>query len=386
MPDPTDRSPRSASRLLRRGADSVSQRFGRVWANAPLALQCGLAAALAWYVAAHLLKHATPFFAPIAAVIVLGASTGHRLLRTVELVLGVAVGIVVGDVLIAAIGSGPLQLGLVVVLAVGAALFLGTGAVIINQAAASAVLITTLYPPSAGIYYNRWVDALTGGAVAFVVHALLLPIDPLTGVRRSVRPLLDALTQALTQVAGALREHNVEAAEQALAKLRETGPTLEKFRESVAGAAETVAVSPMRWHSRGQLNLYREAAPHIDHAVRNSRVLVRHSASALRNSEHIPPNLPEALAAVVESIEWLHRELQHAQQPEAARGRAIEAIRLAYAAVHDGPELSTTAVAAQIRSVAFDILLASGLDEHTGREIARHARRQATPDQETSPA
>jgi uncharacterized membrane protein YgaE (UPF0421/DUF939 family) len=357
-----------------------------VWTNAPLALQCGLAAGLAWYVAAHLLKHATPFFAPIAAVIVLGASTGHRLLRTVELVLGVAVGIVVGDVLIAAIGSGPLQLGLVVALAVGGALFLGTGAVIINQAAASAVLITTLYPPSAGIYYNRWIDTLVGGAVAFVVHALLLPIDPLTGVRRSLSPVLDALTHALAQVAGALREHNVEEAEHALAKLRETGPMLEKFRESVAGAADTVAVSPMRWHSRGHLNLYRDAAPHIDHAVRNSRVLVRHSASALRNSEQIPQDLPEALAAVVESIEWLHRELQRGQQPEAARGRAIEAIRLAHAAVHDGPELSATAVAAQIRSVAFDILLASGLDEHAGREFAQHARRQATPDEETSPA
>jgi hypothetical protein len=89
---------------------------------------------------------------------------------------------------------------------------------------------------------------------------------------------------------------------------------------------------------------------------------------------------------VVESIKWLHRELQRGQQPEAARGRAIEAIRLAHAAVHDGPELSATAVAAQIRSVAFDILLASGLDEHAGREFAQHARRQATPDEETSPA
>ena len=307
----------------------------------------------------------------------LGASTGHRLLRTVELVLGVAVGIVVGDVLVSAIGAGPFQLGLVVMLAVGAALFLGTGAVIINQAAASAVLITTLYPPSAGIYYGRWVDTLIGGAVAFVVHALLVPIDPLTVVRRHVRPVLGTLTDTLTRLALALRDQDLESAERALAGLRETEPTLTKFRESVLGAAETVAVSPVRWHARGQLNLYREAVPHIDHAVRNSRVLARHSASALRNAEQIPDRLPDALNAAVESIAWLHRELDHGQQPEAARGRAVEAIRLAYVAVHDGPELSVTAAAAQIRSVAFDILLASGLDEPTAREFARRARRQA---------
>jgi uncharacterized membrane protein YgaE (UPF0421/DUF939 family) len=379
MPE-TDRTS-ATSGLLHRGADSVRQRLGRVWVNAPLALQCGLAAGLAWYIAAHLLRHASPFFAPIAAVIVLGASTGHRLLRTVELVLGVAVGIVVGDVLIAAIGSGPIQLGIVVTLAVGAALFLGSGALIVNQAAASAVLITTLYPPSAGIYYDRWIDTLVGGAVAFVVHALLVPIDPLTAVRRNVRPVLDALTNTLARVAVALREHDLEGAEQALAGLRETEPTLVKFQESVLGAAETVAVSPVRWDTRGQLGRYRAAAPHLDHAVRNSRVLARHSASALRNSEQIPVRLPEALDAVVESIVWLQRELDRGQPPEAARGRAIQAIRLAYAAVHDGPELSTTAAAAQIRSVAFDILLASGLDELTAREFAQHARRQMTPEQ-----
>jgi uncharacterized membrane protein YgaE (UPF0421/DUF939 family) len=378
MPYP-DRTSHNASGLLRRGADSAAQRLGRVWVNAPLALQCGLAAGLAWYVAAQLLHHSTPFFAPIAAVIVLGASTGRRLLRTVELVLGVAVGIVVGDVLVAAIGAGPFQLGLVVMLAVCAALFLGTGAVIINQAAASAVLITTLYPPSAGIYYDRWVDTLIGGAVAFVVHALLVPIDPLTVVRRHVRPVLGTLADTLTRLALALRDQDLESAEQALAGLRETEPTLAKFRESVLGAAETVAVSPVRWHARGQLNRYREAVPHIDHAVRNSRVLARHSASALRNAEQIPARLPEALDAAVESISWLHRELDHGQQPEAARGRAVQAIRLAYVAVHDGPELSVTAAAAQIRSVAFDILLASGLDEPTAREFARHARRQAAP-------
>jgi uncharacterized membrane protein YgaE (UPF0421/DUF939 family) len=379
MPETDRTSPTSG--LLRAGAESVRQRLGRVWVNAPLALQCGLAAGLAWYIAAHLLKHASPFFAPIAAVIVLGASTGHRLVRTVELVLGVAVGIVVGDVLIAAIGSGPIQLGLVVMLAVGAALFLGTGALIVNQAAASAVLITTLYPPSAGIYYGRWIDTLVGGAVAFVVHALLVPIDPLTAVRRNVRPVLDALTDTLTRVAVALREHDLEGAEQALARLRETEPTLVKFRESVLGAAETVAVSPVRWDARGQLGRYRGAAPHLDHAVRNSRVLARQSASALRNSEQIPARLPEALDAVVESITWLQRELETGQPPEAARGRAIQAIRLAYAAVHDGSELSATAAAAQIRSVAFDILLASGLDELTAREFVQYARHQVTPEQ-----
>src|SRR5690242_6449858 len=68
--------------------------------------QCAIAAGIAWLVAADLLGHQTPFFAPVAAVVALGTSYGQRLRRVAEVTVGVAVGVALGDLLVAALGSG----------------------------------------------------------------------------------------------------------------------------------------------------------------------------------------------------------------------------------------------------------------------------------------
>ena len=63
--------------------------------------QCAIAAGVAWLIASDLLGHDTPFFAPIAAVVSLGTSYGQRLRRVVEVTIGVAIGVLVGDLLVA---------------------------------------------------------------------------------------------------------------------------------------------------------------------------------------------------------------------------------------------------------------------------------------------
>jgi len=99
------------SELRLRSTTNVVDRLRRLRGSALLAAQAGVAAGLAWVVAHDLVGHPRPFFAPIAAVIVLNVSVGQRLRRAVELVLGVAVGILVGDLLIYFIGSGAWQIG-----------------------------------------------------------------------------------------------------------------------------------------------------------------------------------------------------------------------------------------------------------------------------------
>ncbi len=72
--------------------------------------------------ATDLIGHQRPFFAPIAAVVSLNGA--RRMRRAVELVVGVSVGVGVGDLLISVIGSGPWQIGLVVALAMTTAVWL----------------------------------------------------------------------------------------------------------------------------------------------------------------------------------------------------------------------------------------------------------------------
>ena len=103
-----------------------------------------------------------PVFAPISAVSTLAASVGQRLRRTVELIIGVTVGVLVGDLLLTVTGTGWWQLALIVVLAILVALFLAGSAAVVIQAGATAVLIATLSPSVRDLEIPRFVDALSG--------------------------------------------------------------------------------------------------------------------------------------------------------------------------------------------------------------------------------
>src|SRR6185437_1518557 len=110
------------------------------------------AAVLAWYVALLLLPDQRPAFASIAAVISVGATYGQRGARAAELIGGVVVGLSVADVIVRAIGSGPLQMGLMVVLAMSTAVVLGGGA---------PLGVTSLFfPPDPALIVGRAVQAV----------------------------------------------------------------------------------------------------------------------------------------------------------------------------------------------------------------------------------
>ncbi len=132
-------------------------------------VQAALAAGLSWLVAVHTVDHRAPFFAPVAAVVCLGITLGQRLRRVTELIVGVGLGVAVGDLLISAIGTGPWQIALVVALAMSVAVLLDGGAVITVQSAVSAILMVTLYLPGDTSGLNRLVDGLIGGVTGLVV-------------------------------------------------------------------------------------------------------------------------------------------------------------------------------------------------------------------------
>ena len=93
-------------RMWSRGRTSLRVRVARLRSKSFAIAQCALAAGIAWFIAADLLGHQTPFFAPIAAVVSLGTSYGQRLRRVAEVTIGVAVGVLLGDLLVFWLGSG----------------------------------------------------------------------------------------------------------------------------------------------------------------------------------------------------------------------------------------------------------------------------------------
>ncbi|GAA1812143.1 aromatic acid exporter family protein [Luedemannella flava] len=345
----------------------------RARANLLVAVQGGLAAGLAWWFAADVLHHYRPFFAPISSLIVIGTLVGQRVRRALELVLGVAVGIALGDVLILFIGVGPIQIAVVVILAIIAVVFLGGGALMISQAASSAVLVATLAPPSTGIYFSRFFDALIGGLAGLAVVTILLPLNPLRAVARAADPALRTLSGALMRVHEALGQRQSAWALDALDDLRAGEATQAQFRDILPVGRETVTLAPVRWRSRGELSQYVDAAVHIDRVWRNARVMARRVAYLIEDGEYAPPELVGAVRELAEGVTALRRDLAAGVEPLETRERALTAVRHAGEAYVQVLDLSGNAVVATVRNASTDLLQAAGVGYKEADGLIRRA-------------
>lgn len=344
----------------------------RARAGLMLAVQAGLAAGIAWYLAHDVIGRPAPFFAPIAAVITLASSVGQRARRTVELVLGVAIGIGVGDALILLIGSGPWQIGLIVLLAVVIATAVGGGSPLIVQSASSAVLVATL-TSATGLPWTRFFDALVGGGVGLTVMTLLLPLNPLSVVKRAADPALRALADGLREVGAAMAGRDADAAELALARLRAAETSFAAFSAAVSAAEENVAFAPARWRTRGALAQYVDGAREVTYALRNTRVLIRRVGTALGDGEKLPEVLSDAVGLLGDAVDLLREEWAKGTEPMAARERALSAVSEAAKAYDDGVGFSGGVVVAQVRSAATDLLRAAGVDVAEAPRLVRRA-------------
>jgi uncharacterized membrane protein YgaE (UPF0421/DUF939 family) len=355
-------------------AAAIRDRLTRVRENALLAVQAGCAAGVAWFVAHDLVGHAQPFFAPVAAVVALGAALGHRIRRVVELAIGVAVGVLVGDALIYLIGTGPLQLGAVVMLAVVLVVFFVRGSpVLVIQAASSAVLVATVQPPTTGLAYPRFLDALIGGGIGLLVTALLLPPNPVSVAQRAVEPLLAAIADGFEAVAGALDARDQGAAEEALRGLRTTNAELAAYTEALTASREAVRLSPLWWHLRDQLARYVDIAPDLDRVTRNARVLARRAVTLLRDREPVPTELLAAVEALGTATRKLGRALERGEEPVTTRELVRCAVRHASQAHEATLGFSGQMTIGQIRFVATDLLRATGLDRTEAEKAVRAA-------------
>ncbi|MFJ8960417.1 aromatic acid exporter family protein [Lentzea sp. NPDC102401] len=347
--------------------DAVGRGFSR-WRGAALPIvQSALSAGLAWTVATLVIGHEHPFFAPIAAVVSLGVSLGQRLRRVGELVVGVSVGVGVGDALISWIGSGPWQIALVVGLAMSAAVLLDGGSVIALQAGSSAVLVATLLPPSAGGGFDRMIDALTGGLVGLAVAALI-PANPVTVAQRQLKALTNTLSLALRTLAEALMEKDSVKAAGVLAELRTSQTTIDDYKSALQTGSEIAKIAPIRWRSKDELKRYQTAAGPVDYAIRNTRVLARRAMAALKADEPIPDGVPDVLKDYADAVDCLKGELEKGAEPKLTREAVRDAARHLTARRLGGDGFSSKVVLAQIRSVAVDLLQATGLNRSEAME------------------
>lgn len=382
MPGPRpSRIPERAAPFLEdaaeRGRVSVRTRLDRVRVAWRSVVQAGLAAAIAYLVATKVFGHPRPFFAPVAAIITLGLAFSERGRRAFELAVGVPLGIAIGDALISITGVGAWQLALVVMLAICIALLVGRGQLLVSQAAVSAALVATLQPPSSGITFARFVDALVGGAVALLVNGVVLPVNPQHLVQRAARPVLDELDGTLDDVGRALTERDRDLAEAALERARGIDELSGRFAQAVSTGQETTRFAPQRRRFRSSMDSWSEAARSIDLAVRNVRVLARGARRAIDLDENVPPEVADALRELAVAVRALGQVLDDPDRGDAVRDPAVRAAGQATLVLESTGNLSVSVIVGQIRSTAVDLLRGAGMSYDEAAEAVRGAVAEA---------
>lgn len=355
------------ARVARRSRTEARVRSARVLARLAFIVQCGVGAALAWWLARDVFDHPLPFFAPVTAIITLGMSYGQRVRRAVEVMIGVAIGVLIGDVFAHVFGSGVVQLLVVVIVAMAIASLFGAGLLITIQAGVQAAIITTLVA-APGQAFTRWLDAVIGGMVALVISALA-PATGLHRPRQQAALVVEEVAEILTETARVVRTGDTELAARVLQRARGSESMLAELSSLASEGVAVVRMSPFRRRHLPGAQAVADLLEPLDRTVRNLRVLVRRAAVGTRRGEVVPASYVALLEDLARSCEDIARQLHERHAPVAARA-GLSRIGRRSAAIDPASGLSGEVIRAQVRSMVVDLLVLTGLSlEEAGESV-----------------
>lgn len=263
-------------RLIVEARSRARQGTTRVQVSFVPIIQATIAAGLAYLLAGRLLGHAQPFFAPIAAWASLGFVAEKDIRRVLEVAIGVTIGVGLGDLVVANIGSGAWQIMLVLALTAILARFVSAGIVLTTQAGVQAIVIVGLPQALDGGAIGRWTDALVGGAIALVVAAIW-PTDHRRQPRLLAARCWREFARLLEDFAGVLRRGDAEDVEQLMVIARAGQPTFDEWHDTAKASFDMVKVSPQARRHSATLSQLLTASTFADRAMRNARVMIRRS-------------------------------------------------------------------------------------------------------------
>ncbi len=343
----------------------------RLITNSRWFVQAALATSLAWAAAIALFGHPHPIFAPVAALIGVSTTLGQRRRYAVEMVLGIALGIGIADVLFVVIGGGTVQIAAIVAGAMVVAVALGGSVVLVSEAAVSALLVVTVQPPSSGLSGARFLDSLLGGVIALAITSLL-PTDPVRAARRAAALPLAQIAGTLEDIAHALDRADLALAERALARARAVDR--DAFEQAVAAGRETLQLAPLARATRAQFARYVRAQAQVETAITTVETLSRAVVRALKFGDNVPAPMPDAIRDLSSAVRRLEESLDGLSGEVSVREPALRAAAQATLVLEQTGNMSVNAIVVQVRAAAVDLLRGSGM---TGEESERLVREAA---------
>ncbi|MBV7293668.1 FUSC family protein [Corynebacterium sp. TAE3-ERU16] len=351
--------------LLRPGV----QRLRLSWVSI---LQGGIAAGLSWWVAVNLFGHESVFFAPMAAIIVIGLTGGDRLRRAVELNIGVPLGVGIGDLLVTWLGTGTWQMTLIVLLALTVAVLVDKSPLVSTQAAIGVVLIATIFPPGTSGGIDRMLDAFIGGTVGIIVIALI-PNSPLRGGRQEIATILTIAGHVLKQVAVDLADGNTKGINAALQEARGTQANINNLIAAAKTGREAATVSPLHWRNRRRVKSLMRILNPVDNAMRNTRVLARRALVLTEDGDDVSARQIAVLEEIADVMTALGDLFDRGERVGTSERIPQLVRRLRVLGAMTGPEvadrkvLSAQMILGQSRSIIVDLLQICGMSRKSAQ-------------------
>ncbi|MHA7244992.1 FUSC family protein [Paeniglutamicibacter antarcticus] len=271
--------------------------------------QCGFAAGVAWWLASTLLGHQKPVFAAIAAVICLAGGKGERARQAVDLLAGVIVGVMVGELIRWwNPGGALLQAVLAVILGMGAAAALDSRRLAHVQGAASALFVLVLPPlQNPG---SRIMDAAIGGVLGLIGSQILFTPDPVGLVSVAARRVLESVEASLRSSAAGLEKKDAIVAAIAVERAREARSELSELaaQRMIAHRIRTRTLRGLRRAAR--LRHLEDRLDHLDMLVA-AVLLLAYAAeeTTSTDTEAKPDGLSDFLVAAANDAGTLNEVL-----------------------------------------------------------------------------
>jgi uncharacterized membrane protein YgaE (UPF0421/DUF939 family) len=264
----------------------IGQRELESWREAAAS---AIAAALAWVLAQHLFGHPLPLFAAISAIVCLAPGLPSHVNQAIGLLIGVATGILVGEVAFYLPAQWPvLRIGVSAFFAIFLASAYGLGPVVPIQSGVSAILVLTLGSETGGPV--RMLDVAVGAGVGLLFSQVLFTPSPTQFIDRAARDLFDELALGLRLCAEAVRDRDLRKCGAGLRHLSAAHQSVDQLNTGIQKARAAA-----RWSLRGRLAAREVAAlaqQYERNAVRlyaSALLLGEAIAAALRESEGAPP-------------------------------------------------------------------------------------------------
>lgn len=337
-------------------------------------LQVAIAAGAAYWAAHVVFEHDIPFFAPMATIIVLSTTGGERFRRSVELVVGVSLGVGLGDLIIANIGSGTWQIAVAVGIAIALGTFIDRSVLLANQAGFASVLVATISPPGSADGIERMTDAFIGGVVGLIVIGLF-PESPLRAGRREIARLMGITSNVLRDVAAALHSGDIIVIRHALQNVRGTQGRINNMIAATKTGEENLSVSPILWRQRGKIRSLKRILHPVDNAIRNTRVLARRALVLSEDNDTVSEEQIAIISELSDIAAELERLFEGADRGHEVMPQLINRLRKLGSRVGleiaEGRVLSAQVILGQSRSIIVDLLQICGLSRKSAAAVLR---------------